>query len=169
MRLFFAVCLPAVNKLADHLDVHRGLLVTAGYKVITRGNLHLTLNFVGDADPETALRMVALGAAVTVTPFSMELGGPLIGLPDPRNPRVLAYAVKTQTEALASLARWVGNARADRFLPHVTVARANSPKAQPHLPELPRVVVPVNSFCLMNSELRREGAVYSIVEEFLLR
>ena len=169
MRLFFAICLRASTKLTTHLERYAGRFDDAGYRMVPTVNLHMTLSFIGNADAYVASQMLARGAGVAAAPFIMTLGGPLMGLPNRHRPRVLAYGAR-DTGGLSQLVGQLDDlGRAGAFLPHVTVARAKGVVQRPVMPDLPIVEIPVNSFCLMNSQLGREGAVYSILKEFPLR
>ncbi len=168
MRLFFAISVKDSARLWAHLVNCGPGLAAAGYRAVPRENLHLTLNFIGEADPSLVERLISRALGVAVRPFTMTIASPVMGLPDMRNPRVLAYRAVDTGGQLATLSRVLGNTGAGGLLPHVTVARAKQPLGMPQLPDLPPIEVQVTSFCLMNSELRQQGALHSVIEQFTL-
>ena len=170
MRLFFAIGLSEAWGLWSHLDACAEMFAAAGYRMTPRANLHLTLNFVGDADADSARQLVERCASVSALPFVITLGGHLLALPSPRHPRVLAYGVTSGRDELANLARQVGYADSQSFLAHVTVAKAKGGAGLlPAVPVFRPIEFMVNSYCLMNSELGQGCAAYNVVREFPLR
>ncbi len=148
-------------------------------------NLHVTLKFLGEvpreriAGVQEALDRVARGSP----PLELRIAG-LGAFPDRRRPRVVWAGIAGGWEALGRLA-----ARVDRelaglgFAPearphvgHVTLGRVRQPHSSPLLEReiLARAEVPVGSlsvrdFCLVHSQLRPGGPVYTILTRFPLR
>lgn len=148
---------------------------------------HLTLRFLGnvppDRLPELEQRLTETAAACPA--FSLALAGPG-AFPTPAAPRVLWVGLRGDLEALAALARRVDTAAADlgdhqeerEFHPHLTLGRVvdRDARVARALSELlactrppPPADWPVREFILFRSELRPEGAVYSVLASFALR
>ena len=101
------------------------------------GNIHLTLKFLGDTDPD---RIPGIQNKLTETlapfaPFRLSLNS--VGVfPDTKNPRVLWLGLKDDEEKLKILQAAVEKASASvgfpreqrPFSPHLTLARIKSPK-----------------------------------------
>jgi 2'-5' RNA ligase len=136
-RLFIAVALPpdALEACRAVLDpVRTGPLGGSAHWVRTE-NLHLTVRFLGDTDPELIpdLGLAVVDAAATVEPFALELAG-AGAFPDGRHPRTLWLGVTRGNDGLETLdaalapavARlgWPADLRQRR--PHLTVARTDA-------------------------------------------
>lgn len=176
-RLFVAIRLPdpfkaAVRKLQCGLPNARWL---------NADGLHLTLAFIGDAGDSTQHRIETGLNTVSAPEFGMKLFG--IGQFPPRGaPRVLWAGVEAKTAAVA-LAEAVRNALSHvgpvigrrAFLPHITIARFRRP---PPRAELARYLAAnerfqtgqanIESFHLFSSDLRPDGARYTIEKTFPL-
>jgi RNA 2',3'-cyclic 3'-phosphodiesterase len=142
--------------------------------------LHLTLQFLGDIDPDVLPEAGAwLAQACRLhQPFTLSLAG-LGFFPNPRRPRVLWVGLGDAVNQLLRLQSDVseavapfGNHREKRaFHPHLTLARVRhgsrvDPGSWPDASALggPRSVPwIVREVHLMRSELRRAGAHYTIL------
>ncbi len=137
MRLFVAVELPtdvkaAASRLIDDLrgrceDIARRARISWS----APERLHLTLQFIGEADPSrTQAIEQALEPPIDVPPFEMVLGG-TGAFPGARRPRVIWAGVTAGAQRLRDLQHQVaarlslaGVAPDDRpFQPHLTLAR----------------------------------------------
>ena len=112
MRLFVAAPLDSATReaVAGAIDRVRRLPVfrTASVRWIEPGNLHLTLQFLGETSPETAAAVVeALGAAAGRPPFRAALG-PAGLFPAHGPPRVLWLGIGAGGAELAALREAVG-------------------------------------------------------------
>jgi RNA 2',3'-cyclic 3'-phosphodiesterase len=136
-RLFIAVAVPpgALDACRSVMEpVRTGPLGGSAHWVRTE-NLHLTVRFLGDTDPELIpdLALAVVDAAATVEPFALEVAG-AGAFPDGRHPRTLWLGVTRGNEGLEALdaalapqmARlgWVVDPRRRR--PHLTVARTDA-------------------------------------------
>ncbi len=185
MRLFVAVHLPDEMKeelYASFSGAVRGRV--RGLRFVPPANVHITLKFLGETDEglipsiEETLKAIAEEAG----PFTMNVGG-AGAFPDVKRPRVVWAGVNAGRDELAELAKAVERAldplgfEAERrpFRGHVTVARVKGPAAA----EAVGAVVAANeghdfgsfeveSFSLVKSELKPDGAVYSDVAKFEL-
>lgn len=124
--LFAAISLPrsvrdALGPLLDRL----GALTPRAQPLGTAAELHLTLRYFGrpGISPHRATAAVA-EAASQQQAFPLTLGG-LGCFGPPESPRVLWLGVRAGTSPLTSLAVTLGAVR-ERFVPHVTVARART-------------------------------------------
>ena len=133
---------------------------------------HITVRFIGDADPEQALRyenaleQVEVPAAECV-PYGLDV------LPSRRNPRVLIVGLKRSNsllavfEAVSNALEAEGLDTADRtYRPHVTLARLNDVSAETvhdfletHAPP-PLPTFRVSALHLYESTLTQDGAVH---------
>lgn len=147
-------------------------------------NLHLTLKFLGDVDAEDIPRISGLlaEAARPVRPFEMSLFGAGV-FPSPKSPRVVWIGVR-DAEHLKGLAREVEDAlekagfrREPRaYVPHLTLGRVRAGRGAADelirgLATLRDVLfgnIVVKNICLMQSELRPEGARYRRLGEMPL-
>jgi 2'-5' RNA ligase len=109
LRLFVALDLPA--------DVAFPA-PDAPWRAVPRSKQHVTLVFLGEADPDAI--------AVTPPPAAPLVVDGVVGLP-PRRPRVLAVALADPSGALtryqAALAAALDRAEDRAWLPHVTIGR----------------------------------------------
>lgn len=157
----------------------------AGVRWVRPGGLHLTLKFIGElaeADLPHAVECLA-EAASGVSPFVMAVRG-IGGFPAGGRPRVVHVGVREESgellrlqEAVESvLWREMGLAREKRrYAPHITVGRVRDRRACPTTEEMAGLLesqdcgrVQVDSFVLMKSDLRPDGAVYTPVQRFAL-
>lgn len=167
MRLFFAVWPPraAAQALADWAaEVQK----QTGGKVTATENIHLTLAFLGDADPEAAVR-----AARQATGRRHEL--PIETAKYVRRNEMVWVAPAAMPAELAEFVQSLhGALRAHSFrleerpfAAHVTlIRRARQPTS---LPPLPAVAWPVREFALVSSRTSSKGSTYQPVELIALR
>lgn len=156
MRLFFASWPP--EEAAEALvRWAREARRACGGRIARRESVHLTLAFLGDANPEAAMAHAR----------SIRLPGTTLCIEQARywvhNRIVWVGPVRTPPE-LAALSRELGEARA--YEAHVTLlrkARAGAP-----LPPLPAVEWPVREFVLVNSTLSAEGPSYDVLGRYAL-
>jgi 2'-5' RNA ligase len=184
MRLFFAVKLS--EEIQARLHEEQGALKALGADVkwVERDNIHVTLKFLGEV-PETRvpeLSAAAEGIAESAQPWGMGISG-LGCFPSVRSPRVVWAGITQGADQMAALAESVDKAmerlgfeRENRpFKAHVTLGRVRSPQGKAQLAEgLARASqahggeMPVNHFCLMQSELRPSGPIYTVLKDFPL-
>lgn len=170
MRLFYAHFLPEEVQKALR-EVQARVAPFKGWKPVRFRQLHLTLLFLGERPAEDLpyLRAVGHHLARLVPPFTARLRGTGY-FPNEGTPRV--WFVKAEGEGFQTLAEGL---RAEfsspdprPFKPHITLARRKAPA-----PRVPPVVLDlhwqVETFALVRSELRPQGPVYTVLEEFPLR
>ena len=166
MRLFFALWPPRATAEALYRWAS-GLASESGGRVTVVDNIHLTLAFLGEADPVQAV-LAAQRAKGQSHRLPIDMARYV-----KRNEMVWVGPVVVPAE-LASLANDLGSAlRAGGFkleerpfAVHVTLIRkARMPKS---IPPLPRVEWPVDEFLLMRSRTSPRGSTYEAVERFSL-
>ena len=155
-RLFFAAWPPedVAQALADWaLQAQEA----CGGRAARRENIHLTLSFLGDAEPEnarargSAIRLPVLGFGIEQARYW------------PHNRIVWVGPLETP-QGLAQLARALGERR--DYAAHVTLIRdARAPRA---LPPPPALEWPVAEFVLVSSTLGAGGPSYEVLERYAL-
>lgn len=153
-RLFIAVW--PTEEVAEHLrGLHRK--DQRGARFVAPENWHVTLRFVGDAEPSSVLDALD-GAELPRARASL---GPAVDVLDERALVVPVSGVDDLAAVIARRTRDVGRPPARRFVGHLTIARV-----KPHVP-MPRVLgapiatsFDVEEVALVQSRLRPEGARY---------
>lgn len=172
-RLFVAVPLP--GELLGFVEAAQAALPPApGLRLLRPEQLHVTLAFVGEVDEakvaaaEEVVRSVPVdsGGAGRITGFLM--------LPAPRKARVVTLEVDDGAGVFATLFATVmgglegaGVMKREKrpFRPHLTVARLRCPGPVQPRSESGEARFAVESVCLYRSELRREGAAYTVLAQ----
>lgn len=157
MRLFFAAWPPpeVAQALARWA---REAQRDCGGRATREDLIHLTLAFLGDADPAAAAAS-ARAARGKRASFSLEVARYW------KHNRIVWVGPEKAPPSLAALARALGEPR--EFAAHVTLIRkAHAPRGA--LPPLPALDWPVAEFALMNSRLDPGGPVYELLERFPL-
>jgi 2'-5' RNA ligase len=176
-RLFVAAPLPETAVLFAG-EAQKLLPHTGGLRLVAPGQLHCTLAFIGQADSgkTEAAKSVVEGIPAECGGWAT-LSGFLL-LPNPRRATVVALGIDDQQDVLARLYERVmqgfeaaGVMRREKrpFRAHVTVARLRVPGAVQPTSDSGRVVFGVESVCLYESELRREGAVHTVLVRRVLQ
>ncbi|HYX62820.1 MAG TPA: RNA 2',3'-cyclic phosphodiesterase [Burkholderiales bacterium] len=167
MRLFFASWPPretarALGRWASEVGSE------SGGKLTVVENIHLTLAFLGEADPAKAI-----AAARAVKARRHEL--PIDAARYVKRNEMVWVGPAEVSPALASLAADLRNqlvreqfALEERpFAAHVTLIRkAKRPRS---MPPLPAVSWPVDEFLLVSSKTSPNGSAYTPLERFALR
>jgi 2'-5' RNA ligase len=134
IRLFAGIELPADARTAIEVGTAPLRTTIPGFRWVPAENLHLTLVFLGWAEPDDVDPIrAALEASVTpVGSFTARLG-PTGRFPERGKARVLWVGFTAGADALADLAARARAGVADRitddrpFRPHITIARAKPP------------------------------------------
>ena len=162
MRLFFAAWPPAES--ASALEAWaRGI----EGRVTPAAMIHLTLAFLGVAEPDKAI-----GAARRVRARAHRLPIEIAKYWKHNRivwagPRELPPELKTLVEALhLELYRAEYMLERRPYAAHVTLLRSARPPAE--LPPLPRIDWPVPEFSLVRSAGSHKGATYEVLERFKL-
>jgi RNA 2',3'-cyclic 3'-phosphodiesterase len=167
MRLFFAAWPPAETARALHRWA-QAVQRDAGGRLTREENIHLTLAFLGEADPA---RSRAAAATVAASPHSLPLTRARYWRPS----RILWVGPERTPAALEALAASLHAALAAEgfvleerpFAAHVTLLRKARPPRS--LPALPTLEWPVDEFALVRSATLPEGSRYETLERFPLQ
>jgi 2'-5' RNA ligase len=156
MRLFFAAWPPAAiaRSLADW--ARKAQRVCRG-SVTPEERIHLTLAFLGDADPDMAR---ARGLEIRRPGVSLRIEQARYWAHN----RIVWVGPQETPEPLRALARELGEQRT--FAAHVTLIRQARPSGA--LPLLPALEWPVAEFLLVSSTLGPRGPAYEVLERFAL-
>ncbi len=185
-RLFAAIELPEPVRERIGQEIERLRRLGWQAKWVSPQGSHLTVKFYGSVPlPALPRLQEALRAELArMSAFSIETAGAGV-FPHLARPRVLWLGVDGELEALASLHQRVEGvslelgfpAEERPFHPHLTLARFR-PEDLPslrglsrqleRLAALPPLPIPVQALTLYRSELRRTGAVYTVVDRFEL-
>jgi RNA 2',3'-cyclic 3'-phosphodiesterase len=182
MRLFIAILLDEIiqERIAAVQQALQTRLTGHPVRWVKPENLHITLQFLGEQNPD---RLLAIQTAMEESAqahcaFELSLGG-LGVFPTWRHPSVLWLGVHTEEDPLGKLASDLGIALALKLEPrkfhaHVTLARLKSP-----IPDLATKVslVPaqnlgnlsIKSFSLMQSQLSADFPQYLELKQVHLR
>jgi 2'-5' RNA ligase len=156
MRLFFAAWPPAA--IAQALsNWARDAQRTCRGNVTREPMIHLTLAFLGDADPDRAR---ALGHAIHRPGVSLRIEQARYWAHN----RIVWVGPQETPTPLQALARELGEKRT--FAAHVTLIRQARPTGS--LPPLPPLEWPVAEFLLISSTLGPRGPAYEVLERFAL-
>ena len=166
MRLFFALWPPreTARALADWAaEVQR----QSGGKVIATENIHLTLAFLGEADPQVAIqaarRAVGQKHALPIETAKYVRRNEMVWVAPVNTPPALAELVASLHGALKAASFRLEERP---FAAHATLIRkARMPKS---LPPLPSAHWPVDEFVLVRSRTSPKGSTYEPVERFPL-
>ena len=166
MRLFFAIWPPTAVAQALFQWAETAARVTGGRRT-TEGNIHLTLAFLGKADPDRAIR-----AAKRVQGKAHQL--PVEKARYVRANRMVWVAPRETPAALSSLHESLAMElyreefilERRPFAAHVTLIR-DAQRAE--LPALPEVAWPVGEFLLVRSAVSSRGSTYEPIERFTLQ
>lgn len=174
-RLFIGIDPPEHVK--DRLLDMMGSL--AGARWQSDEQLHLTLRFVGEVDGNQADDVAAALGSLRHPRFELSLAG--IGMFDRRGrpealwvgiePKAPVKALHDKVESAMRVAGLPPEGRA--YLPHITIARLKSlvapldgfMSAHGGVTSEPFAV---DDFCLYESQLTRDGSIYTIVERYPL-
>jgi 2'-5' RNA ligase len=185
LRAFVAVELDDACRCALQAAIEKLRPVAGGIRWVKPGSLHLTLKFIGDlaeADLPRAVECLQQVAA-SACPFTMSASG-LSGFPPRGIPRVVHVGLQEPTGVLGALQQAVERGLAEalgiapekrRFVPHITLGRTKDRRRCPRMDEIEEALesqdfgeVRVDSFVLMRSDLRPDGAVYTVLHRFAL-
>jgi 2'-5' RNA ligase len=170
-RLFVAVPLP--GDLLGFVRDSQGMLPRLpGLRLMNEQQFHVTLAFIGEVGEAAA---AAAGDVVLSVPADRGGEGHIerfLFIPSARKARVVALDISDEAGVFARLFESVmsglesaGVMRREKrpFHPHLTIARLREPGPVQPRSESGQARFAVESVCLYKSELRREGAAYTVV------
>jgi RNA 2',3'-cyclic 3'-phosphodiesterase len=183
MRTFIAIPLPEecramLAQMQQNLRIYK-----ADVRWVAVPSMHLTLKFLGEADPEIipGLNTMLTESAKSERRFELKLHG-LGCFPNGRNPRVIWCGIDGETDSLMRLQHIVesaceklGFAPEDRsFRPHLTLGRVQGRKKMQLL--MDRIVAGSDLTCsfqadrlhIYKSSLKPQGAEYTVLNTIVL-
>jgi len=178
MRLFLSIGIdPSV--LLKVQEIHKEIKEKVDFNWVPPQNLHITLKFLNDVhkDQLEGLKKILEGIQLSCFTLSIES---LELFPTVSEPKVFIYSLGGDLKTLKELyeliekrCRALSFERETRkFHPHLTLARVKKlsevKKVYSYLNNKLGLGFKVNSFCLMQSTLTQEGAVYDMIKEFKL-
>jgi 2'-5' RNA ligase len=180
IRTFVCVC-PTPEAALEISDFAGSLRRFGGFRWVAPGQIHITLRFLGEAEPSLVQKMdTALSGIGGMRSFKITLGE-AGGFPNISCPKALWLGVSEGGAELAKLAAKIEHAaRLSDFAPerkkykaHLTIARARQGDAMSddlarELQRAPSLSWECRSFVLMKSDLTPTGAVYTPLREYLL-
>ncbi len=185
VRCFIAVKLPsaALARLREAQDYLRS--AEPGWKWVDPEMFHITLKFLGQEERQRleALWSDAGAAARAIAAFQIALRG-LGVFPNPSAPRVVWAGLSEGAAEMKSLAETIEETCSRHgvepekrpFAAHLTLGRARQPGPSPALAEAVKRYEDtefgggmIDRVLLMQSTLRRSGAVYTAIGEHALR
>ena len=183
-RVFVAINLPA--DIRKQLASYSEKWLDLPAKWINKDNLHITLEFLG------ALTDIEIGEVCVIVKevaerhscFSLNLNKILYGPPDKMPPKIV-WAEGEKSEELTALREDLENSLTEKiafvpenrtFAPHISLARISAiefrliePNERPEVNESLDLSFTVESIDVMESEMRREGPVYVVLESHSLK
>jgi 2'-5' RNA ligase len=170
VRLFVAVIPPPA--LAQRLAEAAASIAPPELRVIPAENLHVTIHFLGDVQPDAVAALEADLAAAAARHTPTELALDAIAPGPRRRPRMLWATAKATSgytaivsDAAAAAAPHAPSARPARpGTPHLTLARLRGRAALRRWPDpqpLDDAAVPLAELALVHSTPGRDGATYT--------
>lgn len=183
-RIFIAINLP--NDIKKQLSLYGDKWPELPAKWTTKDNLHITLEFLGDLTDEELgeVCLVAKEVAKRHSSFSVSLSNVLYGPPKKIPPRMV-WAEGEKSDDLSDLKEDLQEYLLEKiafrpegkgFVPHITLARINEwewkkiePEERPEVEENIDFIFTVESIEVMESELKKGGPQYTVIESHSLR
>lgn len=177
IRAFIAIHLPAAAQaaLGAACEALAAQFPPGSVRWVTPQNMHLTLRFLGDTavDQLPSIKAALDQAAAAHRPLALQLGR-VGAFPDRKRPRVIWVGLEGETERLAQLQQEVedalrplGWAPEERpFQAHVTLGRVKDSRLLAGLAwqvDVEKVDVEVTAVELMQSDLRPQGPIYTLL------
>ncbi len=166
MRLFAAIVptSDAIQKIAEvQKKAHTWIQTKGSY--VKPDKFHVTLQFFGDAFPQSVTETQISEAIKEVLPFDITLTT-LSGFPDSRLKRVV-HLEPEPCEPLLKIMKYWGTPSEPNDRPHLTLARFNQPVELPKVKFDP-IQFSVSSVRLLNSLHVGTESNYSLQKEFYL-
>ena len=183
-RIFIAVNLP--ENIKKELLLYQEKWPDLPIKWVKPDNLHITLVFLGSVKDQEILEIdkAVKEIAARHQPFSINLNRICYAPPKKIPPRMI-WAEGQKVEELANLKQDLEKSLIDSginfslenrdFRPHITLGRIKAwewkkiePEERPEIDEEISLNFPVNSIEVMESQLKRGGAKYAILESVKL-
>jgi 2'-5' RNA ligase len=179
IRCFIAVDVDDVKVCNKIQQIQQQLLSTRAHlKLVEPQNLHFTLHFLGNIEPELISTLETSLNDLEGEPFHLELVG--LGCFRPSRPRVIWIGCSTGTDQMIRYQKILGiSLRKNRFQvesrkysPHLTIARVRSGQNRAELMKFVQEqghvefgVLPIDSIKLKKSTLTPKGPIYETLVE----
>ncbi len=180
-RIFIAINLPeeVKKKLMNHYDDWPNLPI----KWTKKDNIHITLVFIGNCSNDEILEICEKTKEVAKghQSFSITLNKIAYGPPNKLPPRMV-WTIGEKSQELGKLQNELENAvlsssgKAGAYSPHITLGRIRTwqwkeiePEERSDVNAEIDLTFEVNSVEVMNSELKKGGPDYTILESCLLK
>lgn len=184
-RIFIAINLP--EEIKKELSSFRDKWLELPCRWTKKENLHITLMFLGYLSDEELLEVLKITREIAKRhqPFSINLKKILYGPPKKMPPRMV-WVEGEKSEALGKLQKDLENnllntsikgieTESRSYTPHITLGRIRTwefrqiePEERPEIDEEINLNFEVNSIEVMESQLKRNGAEYTILESIPL-
>jgi 2'-5' RNA ligase len=181
LRLFVAIKIDPTDQFETTYGFLKQALDFNIIKWVDLQNIHLTLKFIGDTNPEELLHIkeALAGACEGIKPFELKIANTGV-FGSNYNPKVIWFGID-QNEMLQKLAQNISSnletvgILGDRqnFVPHLTIGRIREIKDKKYFQQLMGRFHEVElqnqqvvGFELYESILRREGPIYNVIETF---
>jgi len=181
-RLFIAINLP--EKVKNRLGSYSLKYQELPARWTKKQNIHITLVFLGYVKEDEISEILKNTEQVVKnhSSFSLTLNKICFG-PPKKTPRMV-WAVGEKSEELGKLRTGLENSLSNlvfkkekrAYSPHITLARLKQwefkniePEERPEIEQNISLSFEVNSIEIMESQLKRTGAEYSVMQSFLLK
>lgn len=184
-RIFIAINLP--ENIKRKLAIYQAEMPELPIRWTKEDNLHITLVFIGYANDEELLEISKTTKAIAKrhSPFSVNLTKICYGPPKKMPPRMI-WTVGEKSQEFTSLRDDLNKSLMDsegvrfsperrEFSPHITLGRIGKwewqriePEERPAVEKEINLSFPVDSIEVMESQLKRGGAEYIILESHKL-
>jgi len=151
MRLFIAI------ELDSEIKQYLSSIEVPGRKV---NAYHLTLNFLGEADPKPVVEALE---KVEFKRFKINLSEMGV-FPNEKRPRIVWVGVKP-SEPVIDLHNKIALHVQDKFHPHITLSRLRRPE-HVKFSDIEPLEIDVSSFALIKSTLTPTGPVHEVIKTF---
>ena len=184
-RIFIAINLP--ENIKKKLAAFQEQFLGTPAKWTRPDNFHITLLFLGNVQEEEIPQIIEKVQAATesVEAFTLDLNR-ITFFPEQKIPPRMIWARGEPVEELTALQKKISSSLSQfsevadennkNFTPHITLARVNQWEFRQIDPEEREVInediflkIPVNSIEIMESELRKGGSAYSVLQSFNLQ
>lgn len=185
-RIFIAINLP--EEIKKNLIEYQTKWPDLPCRWTKKENSHITLIFLGYLSDQELLEVLRITKEVTQRhqPFSINLTKICYGPPKKMPPRMI-WAEGEKSEELGKLQKDLENSlltssikeietEARPYAPHITLGRIKAwefrqiePEERPDVNEDISLSFEVNSIEIMESQLKRGGAEYTVIESFKLK
>lgn len=185
-RIFIAINLP--ENIKKKLSDYQSKWPELPCRWTKKDNLHITLAFLGYLSDEEVLRVCNLVKEVTLKhePFFINLKIICYGPTDKKSPRMiwtegeesleLGKLQKDLENSLSGLSAELQSEKGRAYSVHITLGRLKQwefkriePEERPEIKEEVNLKFEVNSVEIMESQLRKTGPIYTVLESWPLK